>query len=67
MVARISDSLAEHVYNGGFIHCKDIHPNGCIVNAGFKFTSVFRAALKFYIPLHVVPVLLFKRRGLMEE
>ena len=67
MVEKISDKLAEHVYKGGFIHCRDIHKDGCILNALHKFVSVFRAGTKFYIPLHVIPVLLFKRRKFSQE
>ena len=64
MVKKISEELADHVYRGGFIHCKDIHDGSCIMNSLMKCNSVFRAATKFYVPLHVIPVLLFKRRAL---
>jgi len=67
MVKKISDQLADHVYKGGFIHCKDIHDGSCQLNALKKFVSVFRAATKFYSPLHIVPVLIFKRRALLSE
>ena len=67
MVKKISDELADHVYRGGFIHCKDIHDHGCVYNALLKFQSVFKAATKFYVPLHTIPVLLFKRRALFDK
>lgn len=67
MVQKISEQLAEHVYRGGFIHCRDIHKDECLLNALKKFVSVFRAATKFYTPLHIVPVLLFKRRKLFQD
>mmetsp|Transcript_12644 Transcript_12644/g.15051 ORF Transcript_12644/g.15051 Transcript_12644/m.15051 type:complete len:179 (+) Transcript_12644:62-598(+) len=67
MVKKLSDELLDHVYKGGFIHCKDIHDHTCVMNALLKLRSVFKAATKFYVPLHCVPVLLFKRRALFEN
>ena len=62
MVKTISKELAEHIYRGGFIHCKDIHDDTCVVNAIKKFISVFRASIKLYGPVHVIPVLIFKMK-----
>ena len=67
MVKEISAELAEHVYNGGFIACKHIHDNSCEWTALIKLWTIFNKAYKFYIPLHVVPVLLFKRHRLRQE
>ena len=67
MVKLISKELQEHVYKGGFIHCRDIHDNSCEWTALVKFAHIFNKAYKFYIPLHLIPVLLFKRRKLVQE
>ena len=67
MVKRLSDELIQHVYSGGFIHCRDIHDGTCTYEAATKFTSVFREAVKFYTILHGFPVLLFKFRKVKEE
>ena len=67
MVKEISKELLEYVYKGGFIHCKDIHDHSCNWNTWLKFYSVFNAAYKFYIPIHCIPVLIFKRKALLEE
>ena len=67
MVKTISDELVNHVYRGGFIHCRDIHDHSCEYNALLKFAEIFNSAYKFYGPLHILPVLLFKRRKLKNE
>lgn len=66
MVNTISKELAEHVINGGFIDCKDIHDHSCAHNAFLKFITVMKIASKFYLPIHSIPVLIFKRKKLME-
>ena len=62
MVKEISKELLEKVYRGGFLHCRDIHDHTCNYNAWLKFKSVFDQAYKYYIPIHCIPVLLFKRK-----
>ena len=63
MVNIISKELAEHVINGGFIHCKDIHDHSCRYVAWQKFWTVMKIAVKFYLPIHLVPALIFKRKN----
>ena len=62
----ISKELLEHAYKGGFIECKHIHANSCNKNSLIKFITVFKSAIKFYMPIHLIPVLLFKRKALSE-
>ena len=64
MVKTISEELAMHVYRGGFIHCRDIHDGSCEWNGILKFVEIWQSAVKFYVPLHVIPVLMFKRKKL---
>lgn len=65
MVNTISKELAQHVLNGGFIHCRDIHDYSCAYNTFLKFLTVLKVAFKFYLPIHVIPVL-FKRKRIVE-
>lgn len=67
MVKTLSQELLDHAYRGGFIHCRDIHDHSCNYNTWLKFKSIFRAAIKFYLPIHCIPVLLFKSKQLMKE
>ena len=66
MVKTITKELADHVINGGFIHCRDIHDGTCAQCAFGKFVTVMRIAFKFYLPIHCIPVLIFKRKKFME-
>ena len=66
MVNTISKELAQHVINGGFIHCRDIHDHSCQWNALLKLMTVLKVAFKFYLPIHAIPVL-FRRKKLMEQ
>ena len=63
-VSSMSKELMEHVYNGGFLHCKDLHAHSCNYNTWLKFKTVFSASFKLYIPIHCIPVLIFKRKAL---
>ena len=64
MVNAFSKELREHVLNGGFIHCRDIHDGTCEQEATRRFLAVFKLALKFYLPIHLVPTLIFKWKQL---
>lgn len=61
----LSKQMLEHAYTGGFIDCKHMHEHSCNYNAWLKFLTVFRSSVKFYIPIHLVPLLLFKRKRLL--
>ena len=67
MVKELSQELLDHVYKGGFLHCKHIHDHSCEWTGLLKFFQIFNKAYKFYIPLHCIPVLLFKRSRLRQE
>ena len=67
MVKKITPELAEFVYNGGFLECKDIHDHSCIWNTVLKFKDIFNLAYQFYTPLHLLPVLLFKRKEIVQK
>ena len=67
MVKTITKELGEHLLNGGFIYCKDIHDHSCEWTALEKFGTIMNLASKFYLPIHIIPVLIFKRKKLVEE
>ena len=58
----ISKELFEHIYNGGFIDCKDIHYHTCKVEAVKRFFIILNVAYKFYFPIHLLPALIYKRK-----
>lgn len=67
MVKEISEELALAVINGKFLECKDIHNDSCTYHAVEKFFLVFRTAVKFYLPIHVIPLICFKIKKLREQ
>jgi hypothetical protein len=67
MVKPISEELKQHIINGGFLDCKDFHDHSCLWEALNRFAIVFKASYKYYIPIHLIPLLIFKRRRLIRE
>ena len=57
----------DKVYRGEYVPCSVIHDHSCEWNALKKFLMVFNMAYKFYIPIHVLPALIFKRQKLTKE
>ena len=56
----------DKAFREGFLHCKYIHQHSCEYQAMHKFVSVMNIAWKFYLPIHVIPLLIFKRKRLRE-
>ena len=63
--------LPEHViqkgFKGGFFHCKDLHEHTWEWDAFKRFFIVFKNSLKFYVPIHLIPVIIFKLKRLKKE
>ena len=62
-----SKELKEDLLNGGFIDCCHIHEGTCNYEAYKRFITVFKLAVKFYLPIHLVPALIFKRKQLTSK
>ena len=56
-----------HVATKKHIHCKHLHSYSCETNGLRKFWVVFSSVYKFYVPIHVLPVLIWKRNRLTRE
>lgn len=67
MVKPISEELKQHIIKGGFLDCKDFHDHSCAWEALVRFAVVFKNAYKYYLPIHIIPLLIFKRKKLMTE
>ena len=67
MVGVISKELQAHVIHGGFIHCREIHDYSCLVYALLKFVTVLKISTKFYLPIHTIPTLIFRRDLIMQK
>ena len=58
----LSQAMLDRVYRGEFIPCSAMHPHSCEMNALKKWWVVFAMAYKFYIPIHGIPCLIYKRK-----
>ena len=67
MVLPISEELKQHIINGGFLDCKDFHDHSCVWEALTRFAIVFKSSYKYYIPIHFIPLIIFKRGRLLRE
>ena len=67
MVNAFSKQVRDNVLAGGFIECKDIHDGSCEYEAALRFWNVFKLAVKFYFPIHLVPILIFKGKRITKE
>ena len=52
---------------GKYVPCSVIHDHSCTWYSLLKFCSVFRIAIKFYIPMNMIPVILFQQKKLKQE
>ena len=64
MVHLISPELEQHVVNGGFLDCKDLHDGSCLAYSTLRFFKVWRKTYKSYLVLYLVPLFLFKFKKL---
>jgi hypothetical protein len=67
MPKEITEEVAQRVINGAFLDCSYIHDGSCEKVAVMKFLTVSVTALKFYLPVHLIPIILFKRKKLSEN
>ena len=67
MVKEISEELKQHIISGGFLDCKDFHDHSCLIEALGRFVVVFKSSYKYYIPIHLIPLIIFKRKRMMRE
>ena len=67
MAGRMPQHMLEKCYKGEFVPCQYIHKHSCEMSALIKFFRVFDKAYKMYIPIHLLPALIFKWKRLSKE
>ena len=67
MVKTMSSMWLNEVYRGNYVPCVHIHDYSCEMNAFQRFLKVMDLAYKFYIPIHVLPALIFKWNRITKE
>ena len=67
----ITDGMPKDIltsaFKGSFFHWKHLHDHTCEWDAIKRFFMVFTNSLKFYVPIHLIPVIIFKLRKLRKE
>ena len=59
--------VIHRAFKGGNMPCKYMHPGTCEWDAVLRFFKIFFNASKFYAPIHMIPVLIFKMKKLKTE
>ena len=67
VLAPINQHYLDKLYRGEYIPCSVYHLHSCEMNALLKFITVFNMAYKFYLPIHILPKLIFKRARLLQN
>eukprot|EP01017_Pseudomicrothorax_dubius_P040514 TRINITY_DN6345_c0_g1_i1.p1 TRINITY_DN6345_c0_g1~~TRINITY_DN6345_c0_g1_i1.p1 ORF type:complete len:202 (-),score=48.24 TRINITY_DN6345_c0_g1_i1:171-776(-) len=67
MVRTIDEAGKWEIIKNQFVECKDFHDGSCEQASIVKFFSVFQKFTKYYIPIHFIPLILFKRKQLREK
>ena len=67
MVQKLSQQYIDLVKKGKYVPCIVIHDHSCTWYSVLKFCSVFKIAIKFYIPMNIIPVILFEQKKLKRE
>ena len=63
----MSQLMLDRVYHEKFIPCSVFHTHSCHSNAIRKFLIIFKMASTFYIPMHLFPVIVYKRDKILSE
>jgi len=64
----IPPEMFEQIVRDQWIDCKVFHPGtSCEMEAIKRWFKVFRATYKYYIPIHLIPFLLFKLKQVRKE
>ena len=67
MLQPMSQLMKDRVYLEKYIPCSVIHKHSCHSNALRKFLILFKMAFTFYLPLHLLPVVVYKRNKIFSE
>lgn len=67
MKSCINIEKVEEVINGAFLPCSEYHDGPCINVLPHRFKSTMDTMYKMYIPIHIIPFLLFKRKKVLQE
>jgi hypothetical protein len=67
MVKLITEAMVGKWAKEGYFPCKDMHDGTCERWLLIKFVQVFRASIKVYTPIHLIPFMIYKLKALRKE
>jgi len=67
MVQLIPYDVIEEALKNDFIDCKHIHDGTCLMDNMKRWARTLKSVSGYYIPFHVIPLLLFKRKQLRKN
>ena len=67
MLQPLNKFYLDKAYRGEFIPCSMIHQDSCSIATLKKFITVFWMATSMYTPIHMFPVIVFKRKKLFNQ
>ena len=59
--------LHQAIHNDGYVECSDLHFGSCESRFLVCFLRTIKTMSKYYLPIHIIPFLLFKRKKLKEK
>jgi len=65
--AGLSQEMQQFIIGGGIIDCCDLHEGTCLMSGIMRVLSTIPKAYKYYIPIHLIPFLIFKRKKVMQR
>ena len=63
----LTPEISDAIYNGAPLFCKDVHKGSCERYNYIRMVATLKQALPFYLPIHLIPILIWKRSKLLKE
>ncbi|CAD8112016.1 unnamed protein product [Paramecium sonneborni] len=64
----LSKEFQERIINDlGIVECEDFHDGTCLYASFIRLLQLIPKSYKYYIPIHLIPFLIFKRKRVMQR
>lgn len=63
--AGLSEEMKKFIIDGGIIDCAHLHDGTCSYSGLMRIISAIPKAYKYYIPIHLIPFLIYKRKRIL--
>lgn len=65
--AGLTEEMKTFILEGGVISCSDLHEGTCLTSALLRTLNTVPKCWKYYLPIHLIPFLIFKRKKVMQK